>query len=191
MITTKNITREKIWVQINFGSNNFSGDNRSFVSKAKSITETLSEWKIRNWNLTQLFTAFAIMNYCVHSIFMIFENSLNLLNFLMQFLILKLHFGVITYYLIFFILLLHHFILNLFKMQFKRSLRITRNRQHSFVNSSNMLLNQTGSLIQTFQWFWLAIELWNWHFTKGFSFVYSSEVINVWFINHCVIWIGV
>ena len=128
MITTKNITREKIWVQINFGSNNFSGDNRSFVSKAKSITETLSEWKIRHWNLTQLFTTFAIMNYCVHSIFMIFENSLNLLNFLVQFPILKLHFSVITYNLIFFILLLHHFILNLFKINFKRSLRITRIR---------------------------------------------------------------
>jgi len=128
MITTKNITREKIWVQINFGSNNFSGDNRSFVSKAKSITETLSEWKIRHWNLTQLFTTFAIMNYCFHSIFMIFENSLNLLNFLVQFLILKLHFSVITYNLIFFILLLHHFILNLFKINFKRSLRITRIR---------------------------------------------------------------
>ena len=128
MITTKNITREKIWVQINFGSNNFSGDNRSFVSKAKSITETLSEWKIRHWNLTQLFTTFAIMNYCFHSIFMIFENSLNLLNFLVQFPILKLHFSVITYNLIFFILLLHHFILNLFKINFKRSLRITRIR---------------------------------------------------------------
>lgn len=121
------------------------------MSKTKSITaETLSEWKLFQWNLIQLFTAFAIMNYCVHSIFMIFENSLNLLNFLVKFFILKLHFHEITYYLIFFILFLCHFIMDLFKIDFKRSFRIKRNRSHSFVNSSNMLLNHTGCLVQIF-----------------------------------------
>ena len=164
------------------------------MSKTKSITaETLSEWKLFQWNLIKLFTAFAIMNYCIHSIFMIFENSLNLSNFLVKFFILKLHFHEITYYLIFFILFLYHFILNLFKMDFKGSFWIHRNRIHSFVNSSYMFLNHTGCcLVQTFHWFWLAIELWNGHFTKSFCSIYSStEVINVWFINHGVIWVGI